>query len=39
VVPRVAERAMGLMGRYAPRTVALPIMQRVTQRGLKSRGK
>lgn len=39
VVPRAAERAMGLMGRYAPRTVMLPVMQRVTQRGLKSRGK
>jgi short-subunit dehydrogenase len=39
VVPRAAERAMGLMGRYAPRTVMLPVMQRMTQRGLKSRGK
>jgi short-subunit dehydrogenase len=38
VVPRIHERAVGMAGRFAPRAVILPIMQRATQRTLK-RGK
>ncbi len=35
VVPRIHERAVGMMGRYAPRMVILPVMQRATQRTLR----